>query len=234
MAVNSERIFEIKRRELVESLKFEGVIRSKIVEEAMLAIPREKFVPPHLSDRAYDDYPLPIGFGQTISAPHMVALMTEELEPKPGDKVLEIGTGSGYQAAVLAYIVSKDPRGHVYTIERIPELAHRARENILRACPHLEKFVTIIVGDGTKGLPQFAPFDKIIVTAAAPSIPQPLLDQLAPEGTMVIPVGDRWSQVLTIIRKSLSGRISVKHSIPCIFVPLIGEHGWREPNSLYL
>ncbi len=212
---------------MIEALKAEGVIRSKIVEEAMKSVPREAFVPPHLIDRAYDDYPLPIGFGQTISAPHMVALMTEELEPRPGNKVLEIGTGSGYQAAILAYIVSKNPRGHVYTVERIPQLAHRARENIKKALPELAKSVTVVVGDGSKGLPQFAPFDRIIVTAAAPSIPQPLIDQLAPGGKLVIPVGDRWSQTLVILEKRKDGRITTRYSIPCIFVPLIGEYGWK-------
>jgi len=219
--------FESLRRELVQRLKEEGIVRSRKVEEAMLSIPREAFVPTHLRDRAYEDHPLPIGFGQTISAPHMVAIMTEELDPNPGDKVLEIGTGSGYQASILAYIVSKKPSGHVYTVERIPELAHQARQNISRALGALSKFVTVIVGDGSKGVPHFAPYDKIIVTAAAPSIPQPLIDQLAPGGRLVLPVGDRWSQVLTIVEKSANGRITTRIGIPCIFVPLIGEYGWK-------
>ena len=223
----ARELFEHARKRLVEALKREGVIRSKLVEEAMLAVPREEFVPPHLRSEAYVDSPLPIGCGQTISAPHMVALMTEELEPEPGNKVLEVGTGSGYQATILAHIVSKKPEGHVYTIERIPELAHRARKNIERARPDLVDFVTIVVGDGTIGLPEFAPFDRIIVTAAAPRIPSPLIDQLKPGGLMVIPVGDRWEQVLTIVRKHSDGRISTRYSIPCIFVPLVGEYGWR-------
>ncbi len=218
---------ESRRRELIEQLKNEGILRSKKVEEAMLSVPREAFVPPHLVDEAYEDHPLPIGFGQTISAPHMVALMTEELDPNPGDKILEIGTGSGYQAAILAHIVSRDPGGHVYTVERIPELAHRAKQNISKALGELSTFVTVIVGDGSKGVPQFAPYDKIMVTAAAPSIPQPLIDQLAPGGKLVIPVGDRWSQVLITLEKDRSGRIRTRMGIPCVFVPLIGEFGWK-------
>ncbi len=221
--------FEELRRELVSRLREEGVIRSKLVEEAMLAVPRELFVPPELRSYAYEDHPLPIGFGQTISAPHMVALMTEELNVEPGHRVLEVGTGSGYQAAILAYIVSKDPRGRVYTIERIPQLAHQALRNILSTKnPRITNFVTIFVGDGSKGLERYAPFDRIIVTAAAPRIPQALVEQLAPGGRMVIPVGSRWEQVLCIVDKDREGRIKVRYSIPCIFVPLVGENGWRE------
>jgi len=220
--------FERARKRLVEALKREGVIRTHLVEEAMLSVPREEFVPPHLRSEAYIDTPLPIGCGQTISAPHMVAMMTEELQPEPGHKVLEIGTGSGYQAAILAHIVSKNAGGHVYTIERIPELAHQARLNIERARPDLLSSITVFVGDGSKGIPELSPFDRIIVTAAAPKIPEPLLNQLRPGGRMVIPVGSRWEQVLAVIDKHPDGRISTRYTTPCIFVPLIGEHGWRE------
>jgi len=220
--------YEYQRKMLVEYLKREGIIRSKDVEEAFLAIPREFFVPEHLKEYAYQDTPLPIGFGQTISAPHMVAIMTEELSVEPGNRVLEIGTGSGYQAAILAYIVSKDPRGHVYTIERIAGLAKRALMNIARAKPELLDFITIAIGDGTLGLEPFAPFDRIIVTAASPKIPEPLLRQLKPMGRMVIPVGDRWEQVLQIVTKDEKGRIHIRNSTPCIFVPLIGEYGWKD------
>lgn len=211
---------------LVEKLKIEGIIKSELVEEAFLSVPREYFVPDHLKVYAYSDTPLPIGYGQTISAPHMVAIMTEELHVEPGDKVLEIGTGSGYQAAILAHIVSKQPDGHVYTIERIPQLASRAVVNIANARPDLLDFITVIVGDGSKGVELFQPYDKIIVTAAAPRIPEPLLQQLRPGGVMVIPVGNRWEQILQIVIKDRKGSIRVRDSIACIFVPLIGQYGW--------
>ncbi len=221
--------FEKERKKLVERLVEEGVIRSEKVKKAMLAVPREEFVPPSVRQWAYVDQPLPIGHGQTISAPHMVALMTELLDPQPGDKVLEIGTGSGYQAAVLAEIVAKsDPskRGHVYTVERIKELADFARRNLARTS--YIKYVTIIVGDGTLGYPKEAPYDRIIVTAAAPDIPEPLLQQLKPGGRMVIPVGDTSIQRLYIVDKKPSGEISVKEDIYCLFVPLVGKYGWDE------
>lgn len=211
---------------LVEKLKIEGIIKSELVEEAFLSVPREYFVPDHLKVYAYSDTPLPIGYGQTISAPHMVAIMTEELHVEPGDKVLEIGTGSGYQAAILAHIVSKQPGGHVYTIERIPQLASRAVVNIANARPDLLDFITVIVGDGSKGVELFQPYDKIIVTAAAPRIPEPLLQQLRPGGVMVIPVGNRWEQILQIVIKDRKGSIRVRDSISCIFVPLVGQYGW--------
>ncbi|MCC6017251.1 MAG: protein-L-isoaspartate(D-aspartate) O-methyltransferase [Desulfurococcaceae archaeon] len=222
----SERFYR-QRVELVKYLKLSGLIKSKLVEEAFLSVPREYFVPESLREYAYEDHPLPIGYGQTISAPHMVAIMTEELRVEPHHKVLEIGTGSGYQAAILACIVSKGG-GHVYTIERIPELAQNALINLTRGVPQLLEYITIYVGDGSRGLKEFAPFDRILVTAAAPKIPEPLLKQLAPGGIMVIPVGSRYEQLLEIVVKDSSGGISIKHSVPCIFVPLIGEHGWRE------
>ena len=218
--------FDEERKKLVSMLKMEGVIRSRIVEEAFLAIPRECFVPEHLKRYAYVDNPLPIGYGQTISAPHMVAIMTEELGVEPDDIILEVGTGSGYQAAILAYIVSKG-KGHVYTIERIGELTKRAIINVANANPRLLERITFVVGDGSKGIEFFAPFDKIIVTAAAPSIPEPLLKQLKPGGRMVIPVGNRFEQVLQVVEKLRDGRIRIRESVPCIFVPLIGEYGWK-------
>jgi protein-L-isoaspartate(D-aspartate) O-methyltransferase len=217
--------FYEERRRLVEDLKSEGVIRSKLVEEAFLNIPRECFVPEHLRCYAYVDSPLPIGFGQTISAPHMVAIMTEELAVQPHDIVLEVGTGSGYQAAILAYIVAKGG-GHVYTIEIVRELSKKAVENFAKAAPELLNYATFVVGDGSKGLELFAPYDKIMVTAAAPTIPEPLINQLKPGGRLVIPVGNRWSQVLLVIDKLRDGSIRIKESVPCIFVPLIGEYGW--------
>lgn len=160
----------------------------------------------------------------------MVALMTEKLRAEVGNIVLEIGTGSGYQAAILAEIVApsdedEDSWGHVYTIERIPELAMYARRNLERT--GYANRVTVIIGDGTKGYKEKAPYDRIIVTAAAPKIPDPLVEQLKPGGIMVIPVGNKWLQRLYIVRKDLEDRVSTEADTYCVFVPLVGEHGWK-------
>ncbi len=215
-------------------LKREGIIRSRKVERALLTVPRELFVPESYRDLAYADTPLPIGKGQTISAPHMVALMTELLNLDEGMKVLEIGTGSGYQAAVIAEIVaprgSKRP-GKVITIERIPELAEFARRNLERA--GYSDRVKVVVGDGTLGYPEEAPYDRIIVTAAAPDIPKPLIEQLKPGGRMVIPVGNKYMQYLYIVDKTPLGKIIINKDIPCVFVPLIGKYGWKVKEYLY-
>ena len=216
--------FKEARRELVRMLINEGVLRSSKVIRAMLKVPREEFVLPRYRDHAYSDTPLPIGYGQTISAPHMVALMTEELDPGEGDKVLEIGTGSGYQAAVLAEIVGD--RGHVWSIERIPGLAEFARENLKRTS-YIGR-VTVIVGDGTLGYSSYAPYDRIIVTAAAPDIPRALIDQLRVGGKLVIPVGNRYLQRLVTVVKEPGGKVRRKVGIPCVFVPLIGRYGYDE------
>ena len=214
--------------ELLERLEREGIVRSEKVKRAFLKVPREKFVPPHLRHRAYEDIPLPIGHGQTISAPHMVLLMTERLDPEPGDIVLEVGAGSGYQAAIIAEIVNPDGKGcgHVYTIERIPELAGFARRNLAEA--GYSDRVTVIVGDGSRGYPERAPYDKIIVTAAAPRVPEPLKKQLRIGGRIVIPLGGLSSQTLCIGVKKSEDRIEFIEDVPCIFVPLIGEYGWPE------
>ena len=220
--------FEDERRRLVSWLRRAGFLWSAKVERAMLRVPRELFVPPSLRDMAYDDRPLPIGHGQTISAPSVVARMTELLDPRVGDRVLEVGTGSGYQAAVLAEIVApsdadKSVWGHVWSIERIPELAEQARENLRRA-GYADR-VTVVVGDGTLGYPEEAPYDRIMVTAAAPSIPPPLLEQLKVGGRLVAPVGDRWSQRLVVVEKTGAGE-RVGEDIEVLFVPLIGKYGW--------
>ncbi len=222
------RRFEEARRRIVEYLVELGYIRSEKVKKALLSVPREEFVPEAYRDMAYNDHPLPIGYGQTISAIHMVAIMTEALDPEPGDKVLEVGTGSGYQAAVLAEIVGKmDPsrRGHVYTIERIPELAEFARKNLERT--GYSEYVAVIVGDGTLGYPDEAPYDRIIVTAASPDIPEPLIEQLKDGGRIVIPVGDLWFQRLVIADKK-DGELVRRYGIECVFVPLVGKYGWKE------
>lgn len=221
----------LARKRLLDRLWREGYIRSRKVYEAMLRVPRELFVPEAYRDLAYEDRPLPIGYGQTISAPSIVAYMTEELMADVGMRVLEVGTGSGYQAAVLAEIVAPsgtDPRywGYVYTIERIKELAELARRRLEEA--GYGDRVTVIVGDGSKGWPKEAPYDRIMVTAAAPHIPEPLLEQLKPGGRMVIPVGGVWEQTLYIVEKRMDGSIVKRPSLPVLFVPLIGEYAWRE------
>lgn len=219
--------FEEQRRRVVETLVYLGYLKNPRVIKALLTVPRELFVPEHMREYAYIDSPLPIGHGQTISAIHMVAIMTEELAPEPGDIVLEVGTGSGYQAAVLAEIVARqDPsrRGHVYTIERIRELVEFAKRNLERA--GYGNYVTVIHGDGTLGYPERAPYDKIIVTAAAPDVPKPLLEQLKEGGRLVIPIGDPYIQRLVTIEKHRDG-IKKKYGIECVFVPLLGKYGWR-------
>ncbi len=220
--------FTVLRQKLVDNLRKYGYIRSDKVYRAMLKVPREEFVPEPYKDLSYEDRPLPIGFGQTISAPSIVAYMIELLDPDLGMTVLEVGAGSGYAAAVLAEIVApssnNEKKGHVYGIERIPELAELARKNLKKT--GYDGRVTIIVGDGTKGLPEKAPFDRILVSAAAPRIPEPLVDQLKIRGRMVIPVGEYWDQVLYVIEKLPDGRIKTRRDIGVIFVPLVGEYGW--------
>lgn len=221
--------FASERRKLVRQLELEGVIRSKKVRKAMLKVPREEFVLPEYRKYAYVDSPLPILKGQTISAPHMVALMCEVADLDVGHRVLEIGTGSGYHAAVIAEIVAPEesPRkGHVYTIERIPELAEFAKENLERT--GYSDRVTVIIGDGTLGYPEKAPYDRMIVTAAAPKPPEPLLEQLKVGGKLVIPIGSRYLQHLYVIEKRGAKEFKRNVITPCVFVPLVGEYGWAE------
>jgi protein-L-isoaspartate(D-aspartate) O-methyltransferase len=183
---------------------------------AMERVPRELFVPDRERRRAYEDAALPIGEGQTISQPYMVARICEALEVRPEHKVLDVGTGSGYQAAVLAELGAE-----VVTIERIPELAEQARANLAAAGYEVE----VRVGDGTLGLPDRAPFDGIAVAAAAPGIPETLYEQLRPGGRLVVPVGGPRAQRLEVIIRSPEGP-AVVHSVPCRFVPLVGEEGY--------
>lgn len=214
--------FEAERNSLVDSLKRRGYVCSSAVEAAMRRVPREEFLPPEMKDDAYVDTPLPIGEGQTISAPHMVAIMAEQLELKDGMKVLEIGAGSGYHAAVCAEIVGTE--GHIYTIERISELAAFAEKNLART--GYGKNVTVIFADGTRGLPEHAPYDRIFVAAGAPDIPSPLTEQLADGGKLLVPVGGRFYQDLIRVQKR--GQKLVKENLGgCVFVPLIGEYGYR-------
>ena len=202
-----------------EQLIRRGISDPRVIE-AFRKVPRHLFVPEKFREEAYNDYPLPIGEGQTISQPYMVAIMLEKAELEPHHRVLEIGTGSGYQTALLAEIA-----GEVYSIERVPELAGRARE-ILERLGY--RNIKIKVGDGTLGWEEYAPYDRIIVTAAAPSIPPSLKRQLSPEGgKLVIPVGSRYSQILTIVTR-WGDRFEVEEDSPCVFVPLIGKEGWEE------
>ncbi len=201
---------------LLRELREEGIHDARVLA-ALARVPRHAFVPPHLLPHAYEDRPLPIGHGQTISQPYIVALSTEALALRPLDRALEIGTGSGYQTAILAELA-----GEVYTVERVPELAASAEER-LRTLGYTN--VRFRVGDGTLGWPEEAPFDAILVTAAAPRVPNPLLAQLAPGGRMVIPVGGRVSQELVLVRRD-GDRWVQRRLCPCTFVPLIGEEGW--------
>jgi protein-L-isoaspartate(D-aspartate) O-methyltransferase len=193
-------------------------VRDERVLAAMEKVPRELFVPPELKSRAYEDEALPIGAGQTISQPYMVARICEALGLRGGERVLDVGTGSGYQAAVLAELA-----GEVHSIERIPELAHRARENLAAAG---YDNVRVHVGDGTLGDSEHAPFDAIAVAAAAPELPPSLYDQLRPNGRLVIPVGSRRGQDLQLVVRSPEGP-AVVSTVPCRFVPLVGEEGFE-------
>jgi protein-L-isoaspartate(D-aspartate) O-methyltransferase len=193
-----------------------GALASRVLA-ALGRVPRHEFVPKAERDRAYRNEPLPIGYGQTISQPYIVAVMTDLLDPRPGDRVLEVGTGSGYQAAVLAELVKE-----VYTIEIIKPLALAARER-LKALGYDN--VTVRIGDGYYGWPEKGPFDGIVVTAAAGHIPPPLLAQLKPGGRMVIPVGSRFlTQQLVLIEKNADGTLRTRQLLPVMFVPLTGGH----------
>jgi protein-L-isoaspartate(D-aspartate) O-methyltransferase len=192
-------------------------IADENVLRAMGQVPRELFVPEQERPRAYADAALPIGYGQTISQPYMVARIAEALSLRPGEVVLDVGTGSGYQAAVLAELGAD-----VVTIERLPELAEQARENLAAAG---YDGVDVRVGDGTLGVPDRAPFNAIAVAAAAPGFPQTLYDQLRPRGRLVVPVGGQRAQRLELIVRSPEGP-AVVHSVPCRFVPLVGEEGF--------
>jgi len=205
--------FAAARKAMVDRLRADGLEDDKVLD-VMLRTPRHEFVPPDQQPFAYEDRPLPIGEDQTISAPYIVAFMTWKLEPKPTDSVLEIGTGSGYQAAVLSPLVK-----HVYTIEIVESLGKSAEERLKRLA---YGNVSVRIGDGYRGWPEHAPFDKIIVTCAPTHPPQPLIDQLKEGGLMVIPYGEQWNQELYILRKH-GGKVEQQAVLPVIFVPMTGE-----------
>jgi protein-L-isoaspartate(D-aspartate) O-methyltransferase len=209
--------FSRERELMVEQQLLRRDIRDPKVLEAFRSVPRHRFVDIALRDSAYADHPLPIGEGQTISQPYMVALMTQCLELDGDTRVLEIGTGCGYQAAILSRLAAEG-----YTIERIASLSKKA-EAILGELGYTN--VHFFVGDGTQGLPASAPYDGIIVTAGSPKIPEPLVAQLTEGGRLVIPVGGRWSQELLVVRRE-GGSITQREVCGCVFVPLVGEHGW--------
>lgn len=192
-------------------------LRNERMLEAMRAVPRHLFLPAENRDSAYADSPLPIGCRQTISQPYIVAYMTEALDLRGAERVLEIGTGSGYQTAILACLARS-----IFSMERLPALATGARERLTSL--GIDN-VEVVTGDGTRGLPEHAPFDAILVTAGAPAIPQPLLDQLGPDGRLLAPVGGRGVQDLELWRRSECG-FRRQPLIPVVFVPLIGEYGW--------
>ena len=214
--------YDHRREKLIKKLIRDGRIDSESVISAMGKIPRELFVPLSQKLSAYEDTPLPIGSGQTISAPHMVGIMAEALEVKPGQKILEVGAGSGYHAAVIGEIIG--PNGHLYSIERIEELASRAIENIKKV--GLTKIITIIHNDGSLGLTEYAPYDRIFVTCASPGIPSPLIDQLADGGKLLIPSGSSYISELILVTKS-DKKIKKRNLGGCAFVPLRGKYGFN-------
>jgi protein-L-isoaspartate(D-aspartate) O-methyltransferase len=217
-AYPDESELAVRRAEMVDRQLRRRNVRDESVLDAMQAVQRHQFVDPTHLEQAYDDHPLPIGSGQTISQPYMVARMTELCDPRQTDRVLEVGAGSGYQTAVLACLCQQ-----VYAVEYVGELARRCEQTLERLGYHN---ATVVHGDGSAGLPEHAPFDVILVAAAAPSVPEPLLEQLAPGGRLVVPVGGRQVQTLKLITLGEGGRRRVTDDTLCRFVNLRGEHGW--------
>lgn len=211
--------YKKEREKMVDHQIASKGVNDERVLEAMRKVPRHRFVPMDARTYAYVDSPVRIGSGQTISQPFIVALMTELLDVRPEHRVLDVGTGSGYQAAILAQLGAE-----VYSIERHPALAESARE-VLEELGYEQ--IKVVVGDGTQGYAPAAPYDRIVVAAAAPSVPQALLDQLAPGGRLVLPVGPRYSQHLEVWERE-GDQFKRSTNIPVVFVPLIGEEGWED------
>jgi protein-L-isoaspartate(D-aspartate) O-methyltransferase len=213
--------FRGARERLVETLREKG-IRDLAVLRAFEMTPRHAFVPTGLRHRAYEDAPLPIGNGQTISQPWVHARYLELLRLTGKERVLEVGTGSGYQTVLLSHLAAQ-----VFSIERIPALFHAAREAIERAGA---RNVSLLMGDGTVGWREYAPYDGILVGAGAPSVPQPLVDQLAEGGRLLIPIGDRETQKLVMAERK-DGKVEIQEIAPVRFVPLVGSHGWTKAEG---
>lgn len=212
----TDRRFERQRHQLIEAIRERGIDDLEVLSVFDL-VPRHLFLPDGVQHRAYEDSAIPIGYGQTASQPSLQALYMQVLKLQPGERALEIGTGTGYQTALLSRLCA-----HVYSIERLRELSVRARQNLdaLRIAN-----VALLVGDGTVGWSRYAPYDAILVAAAAPGVPPALLDQLAPGGRLLIPVGDRNEQTLTLFRKTTDG-VDREEITACTFVPLLGRFGW--------
>jgi protein-L-isoaspartate(D-aspartate) O-methyltransferase len=217
VAIPEQDPFQARRHRMVEEQLAGQGIHDRRVLDAFRKVPRHVFVPETEAAQAYENHPVPIGQGQTISQPYMVAVMTQALALQGGEKVLEIGSGSGYQTAIL-----KAVGGDIYTVERLPELSERARRNVELAGYFNVHYRT---GDGTRGWPEEAPFDRVIVTAGAPSLPLSLVEQLRDGGSMVIPVGGEEEQELLLVRRE-RGRVSRERICTCVFVKLWGEEGW--------
>lgn len=216
-ALNDLR-YERLRRDLIGTIREKGIDDLEVLR-AFDQVPRHLFLPEAVHHRAYEDAPLPIGYGQTASQPSLQALYLQTLRLTPRDRVLEIGTGSGFQTALLAQLA-----GHVYSVERIRELSMRAREVLDRL---RIRNVALLVGDGTIGWSRYAPYDAILVAAGAPAVPSALIEQLAPGGRMLIPIGDRKEQKLLLYRRTENG-VETEEITRCTFVPLIGRFGWTE------
>lgn len=213
----SNDAFAEARRAMVESqLRRRGICDERVLR-AMGSVPRHQFVLPPYINKAYDDEPLPIGRGQTISQPYIVAAMLAAAALAGGERVLEIGTGCGYQAALVSLLARE-----VYSVEFLPDLAQPAADRLERL-----GFANVHVrcADGTLGWPEYAPYDAVLIAAAAPRIPEPLLEQLAENGRLIAPVGDDFEQEIQVVRKS-EGRVDMEHGVPCRFVPLVGKYGW--------
>jgi protein-L-isoaspartate(D-aspartate) O-methyltransferase len=213
----NDRRYERQRHQLIEAIADQGIDDLEVLRTFDLT-PRHLFVPESVQHRAYEDSPLPIGFQQTASQPSLQALYLQLLKLQPTDRVLEIGTGSGYQTVLLSHLA-----GHVYSVERIRELSQRARNVIDKLrIPN----IALLVGDGTIGWSRYAPFDAVLVGAGAPSVPQALIDQLAMGGRLLIPIGSLEEQQLTMVRKTEAG-ITTEEVARCVFVPLLGKYGWQ-------
>jgi len=218
---DDDRTYEEKRNDLVDNLERKGYVKTEEVSEAMRKVPRELFVPDQVKSAAYIDSPQPIGRGQTISAPHMVAIMVEELDIKKGQNILEVGGGRGYHAAVISELIGEG--GKVYSVELIDELARSAQDA-------LEKGgfdnVEVVIGDGSKGYEEAAPYDRISVACGAPEIPKPMIYQLKKDGKILIPVGGQYYQTLYRATKIKENKIEKEDLGGVLFVPLKGEYGY--------